>query len=325
VVAEYLMGTYRQRLHVVTDSASSATSMCSGIKTYNAAINVDCDGKQVVPLPRELQATKGYSIGVVTSVPISHATPAAAYANNVSRDDYQDLTRDLIGLPSVAHRDQALAGVDVLLGAGWGDEKDAEPRQGANYVAGNRYLAADDAREVDDQNGGGYVVVQRMAGASGSDGLREAAEKAAGRKTKLLGLFGVSAGHLPYRTADGRFDPTRGERTAEQYSEADLQENPTLAECTAAALHVLESRGDRFWLMVESGDVDWANHNNNIDDSIGAVLSGDAAVKVITDWIDDHGIWSQSLLIVTADHGHYLQLLDPKALTGSATPAPASR
>jgi alkaline phosphatase len=83
---------------------------------------------------------------------------------------------------------------------------------------------------------------------------------------------------------------------------------------TSAAIHVLSARGDRFWLMVEPGDVDWANHQNNIDDSVGAVSSGDDAVKVITDWIDAQNAWDDSLLIVTADHGHMLNLVDAKAL-----------
>ena len=68
--------------------------------------------------------------------------------------------------------------------------------------------------------------------------------------------------------------------------------------------------------MVESGDVDWANHNNNIDNSIGAVLSGDDAVKVITNWVEKNSNWEDSLLIVTADHGHYFQLKKPNLLTG---------
>ncbi len=90
-VSNYLMGTYRQQPDVVTDSAASATSMCSGIKTYNAAINVDVDGHQVETLARTLQANRAFAVGVITSVPISHATPACAYANNVTRNDYQDL------------------------------------------------------------------------------------------------------------------------------------------------------------------------------------------------------------------------------------------
>jgi len=85
---------------------------------------------------------------------------------------------------------------------------------------------------------------------------------------------------------------------------------------TTAALTVLEKNPKGFWLMVEAGDVDWANHDDNIDNSIGAVNSGDAAVKAITDWVEQHSNWMESLLIVTADHGHYLVLEKPELLTG---------
>jgi alkaline phosphatase len=322
VVSDYLMGTFRHRLHVVTDSASSATSMTSGIKTYNAAINVDGDGRQVMPIARRLQADSGFAIGVVTSVPISHATPAAAYANNVSRDDYQDLTRDLIGRSSIAHRQPPLSGVDVLIGAGWGDVASEEARQGRNFVPGNRFLSDEDLAAIDCRNGGKYELAIRTPGREGSGHLREASQRAIAGQHRLLGFFGCAAtGHLPYQTADGRFDPTRGVSRMEKYEPADLAENPTLEDMTNAALDVLAARSDRVWLMVEAGDVDWANHENNIDDSIGAVFSGDAAVAAITAWIDARGAWDDSLLIVTADHGHYFNLVDPAALF-APLPAP---
>jgi alkaline phosphatase len=100
----------------------------------------------------------------------------------------------------------------------------------------------------------------------------------------------------------------------ERYSDADLLENPTLAEMTAAALKVLSTNEHGFWMILDSGDVDWANHGANIDDSIGAVISGDEAVRVITDWVEAHSNWRESLLIVTADHGHYLRILNPELL-----------
>lgn len=313
----YLIGESLTCKQAVTDSASSATSMACGIKTFNDAINVAFDGRQVVPLARELQAD-GFAVGVVTSVPISHATPAAAYANNVWRDDYQDLTRDLLGLPSVAHRDKPLAGVDVLLGAGWGQESLFSDGQGSNFVRGNKYLTKDDLKSVDVDNGGPYVVAQRTAGESGCELLRKAAERARGEHHRLFGFFGVGKGHLPFRTADGNYDPAPGvSMFAEFYSEADVRENPTLADMTRAALDVLETNHRGFWLMVEAGDVDWANHDDNIDSSIGAVLSGDDAFRAIADWVERRDCWDETALIVTADHGHFFVLDDPEALIPS--------
>ena len=92
-----------------------------------------------------------------------------------------------------------------------------------------------------------------------------------------------------------------------------------------AAIDVLAANDQPTWLLVEAGDVDWANHANNIDASIGAVNSGDAAVRVVTDWVEKHSNWQESLLVVTADHGHYLVLDHPELLTrGTPESAPAA-
>lgn len=305
-----------QPRHAYTDSASSASSMTAGLRTFNGSINVDPTGGRVTTIAHELQQ-QGFAVGAVSAVPISHATPAAAYAHNVSRNDYQDLTRDLLGLPSVAHPTSPLPGLDVLIGGGFGDHERQDGRQGDNFVPGNKYLAADDLHRSDVAHGGRYVTAVRTAGQNGTQLLRQAAERAVEGNHRLLGMFGMGdyGGHLPFATADGRYDPVPGEgNRAERYTEADRVENPSLAEMTSAALRVLEQNDTGFWLMVEPGDVDWANHDNNIDNSIGGVLSGDDAVRVITDWVDAHSNWSESLLIVTADHGHMLNLVRPNDL-----------
>ncbi|GIX05267.1 MAG: hypothetical protein KatS3mg114_1136 [Planctomycetaceae bacterium] len=294
--------------------------MTAGIKTANDMVNVDPTGQQVETIAHILQR-EGWGVGVVSSVPISHATPACAYAHNVSRDDFQDLTRDLLGLPSISHPHQPLPGLDVVIGGGFGETKQQDKTQGDNFVAGNVYLTDADRQQVDVRHGGKYVTAVRTAGQAGREVLLHAAQQAKQQRHRLLGFFGLGAykGHLPYRTANGDYRPPIGRaKKAEQYSAADLLENPTLAEMTQAALIALEQH-PRFWLMVEPGDVDWANHDNNIDNAIGAVLSGEEAVKVITDWVEQHSNWEEALLIVTADHGHYLNLVHPERLLPPAS------
>ena len=82
-----------------------------------------------------------------------------------------------------------------------------------------------------------------------------------------------------------------------------------------AALDVLAARSDKMWLMVEPGDVDWANHANNLDNSIGTVISGDEAFAAVANWIEKNVGWKDAALFLTADHGHYLVLDRPEALT----------
>ena len=83
---------------------------------------------------------------------------------------------------------------------------------------------------------------------------------------------------------------------------------------TVAALDVLAAKEKPFWLMVEAGDVDWASHGNDIDAAIGAVKSGDAAFRAITGWVEAHGGWDDTAVIVTSDHGHMFVLEKPEAL-----------
>jgi alkaline phosphatase len=307
--------------HAYTDSSSSAASMTCGVKTYNNGVNVDFSGREVLPIARALQ-DDGFAIGVVTSVPISHATPAAAYANNVHRDDYQDLTRDLLGRPSIFHPG-GLPGVDVLIGAGWGESKDKDGAQGKNFVAGNRYLADDDRAAIDQSHGGNYVIAERTQGKLGIDVLDTAVKQAIAGRHRLFGYFGVAGGHLPFRTADGAYNPVasagnNASAEAETYSIPDVTENVNLGQMAMAAVEVLDAKSDRWWLMIEAGDVDWANHSNNIDNSIGAVLSGEDAFEKLTTWIEANGGWNDTCLILTADHGHYLVLDKPEALATRA-------
>ncbi len=308
------------RRHAMADSAASMTTMTCGVKTYTGSVCVDARGRVLRPVAHEAQA-RGYAIGVVSSVPVSHATPAASYACNVSRADHQDLARDLLGLPSAAHPTHALAGVDVLIGGGWGMRLNVTRRQGTNYVPGNPYIADADIAKADVANGGRYRIVQRTSETPGGPALLEAATAAAAAGQRLFGLFGVvheprpgAGGHIPYSTADGGYNPTTGiSGYTEDYSAADVAENPTLADMTRAALTVLSANTNGFWLMIEAGDVDWAMHDNNIDNTLGSIYGGDDAFRAVTDWCEAKSAWQDTVVIVTSDHGHYFVLENPRA------------
>ena len=91
------------------DSASTATSIATGHKTYSGTIGVDETASQeYATIAEQLKAQKGWEIGIISSVTINHATPAAFYAHQASRNDYYEIGLDLID-----------SGFDYFAGAGF--------------------------------------------------------------------------------------------------------------------------------------------------------------------------------------------------------------
>jgi alkaline phosphatase len=320
-------------IHSYTDSSCSAAEYACGVKSFNNGVNVGPDGAFVPTLYNQLQA-QGWRVGTVTSVPFNHASPAGMYAHNVSRDDYQDLARDMLGLEAIGYKtgkDPKHPGLDVVIGAGWGNEgRDVDyTKQGANAFHGkNMFLAEPDLAAIDVKNGGPYVVSIRESGVDGRERMAAAAKDAATSGKRLFGFYGLpKSSHIPFSTADGDFKPVKSiSGVAEKYSAEDLQENPRLADMARAALEVLGSTPDKpFALFIEAGDVDFALHANNLDNAVGAVFDGEAAFQVVVDWVNTHSNWDDTVVIVTSDHGHYLVLDDPSAIAGTAKDRPAPR
>jgi alkaline phosphatase len=318
-------------LHAYTDSSQSAAEIVSGVKSYNSGLNIADDGKLVTTLFQELQQ-QGWKVGTVTSVPFDHASPAGMYAQNVYRDDYQDLARVMLGLPGIlqqARKAPLLPGLDVVMGTGYGVVTNNESlnAQGENGVGGKLFITDADLKAIDVTNGGKYVVVHTTEGVDAGQALKSAAAIAVKSSARLFGFFGRDGlDHLPYQTTDGRFDPApsinrKGETApAESYTPADRVEQPTLVQMTEAALTVLASDPLRpFALFIEAGDVDFALHANNLDNAIGAVYSGDAAVQTVIRWVEKRSNWTDSMMIVASDHGHYLVVDDLQAIAGSAS------
>lgn len=79
------------------DSASTATSIATGHKTWSGSINVSLDFKdQYETIAEKLKEQKDYKVGVVSSVNINHATPAAFYAHQASRNSYYEIGQEMI-------------------------------------------------------------------------------------------------------------------------------------------------------------------------------------------------------------------------------------
>lgn len=79
----------------ITDSAASGTAIACGGKTNNGRVGVSATGERFESVA-EAAKKNGRKVGVITSVTINHATPAAFYAHNDSRGNYYKIALDMI-------------------------------------------------------------------------------------------------------------------------------------------------------------------------------------------------------------------------------------
>jgi len=82
----------------ITDSASAGTALATGNKTNSGVLNMDGEkAKSFETIAEKLHKQRGWKIGLVTSVNVNHATPAAFFGHQPSRDNYYELSNELLG------------------------------------------------------------------------------------------------------------------------------------------------------------------------------------------------------------------------------------
>ena len=89
-----LCSTYSANRNI-TDSAAGGTAIACGAKTNNEYIGVDPDGNNLESIAYALHG-QGYNVGIMTTVPVNHATPAAFYGHNTSRYGYYEISREIV-------------------------------------------------------------------------------------------------------------------------------------------------------------------------------------------------------------------------------------
>jgi len=92
---------------LVTDSAAASSSWGGGIRVPNGSLNVNADGSFNKPILQKFKAV-GKSVGCVTSVPITHATPAGFCINSDKRSDQPGIALQYLDLR-----------FDVMMGGGF--------------------------------------------------------------------------------------------------------------------------------------------------------------------------------------------------------------
>lgn len=91
----------------ITCSSAAGTAIACGVKTNNGMLGVDPEGNHVESMAYTLK-NEGYNIGIMSSVPINHATPASFYAHNNSRGAYYSISKEI-----------ASSGFEFFAGAGF--------------------------------------------------------------------------------------------------------------------------------------------------------------------------------------------------------------
>lgn len=135
------------------DSASTATSIATGNKTWSGSINVSTDfTKEYETIAEKLKKQKDYKVGIITSVNMNHATPAAFYAHQESRNAYYD-----IGLEMIESNFDYFAGGALL--SPTGEDEKQEDLYSLSEKAGYKVVKTQKEAEALTQEDGKVIVV----------------------------------------------------------------------------------------------------------------------------------------------------------------------
>lgn len=91
---------------MVTDSAAASSSWGGGVRIPNGGINVSASGEEHLPIWQKFKIA-GKMAGCVTTVPITHATPAGFCVNSKSRNSQAEIAEKYLNL-----------GFDIMMGGG---------------------------------------------------------------------------------------------------------------------------------------------------------------------------------------------------------------
>ncbi|WP_225219055.1 alkaline phosphatase [Arthrobacter gallicola] len=270
----------------VTDSAAAATTMSTGVKTYNGAIGVDLDG-QPVPTALEIAAALGKSTGLVTTAQVTDATPAAFGAHVADRGEQSEIARQFL----------ESSRPDVILGGGedhW-------------YPAGNPGRHPDNPPEDPSEESSGTVNLVEQAQADGYEYVWDEAGLLQAQGPKVLGLFANEEMFQYGDDVEEIYEPSVPLPVMTGKA-LELLTAPAAAE--AGARHGGGHGGGGgapngggqdpgFFLMVEDEGIDSMSHVNDAELTIKSGIAFEQSVAVARDFAEADG---NTLLIVVGDH-----------------------
>lgn len=268
----------------ISDSASTATAILSGVKTDNGRIGVDHRGSSCwrsqqyrVKTALHHAIEQGKSVGIVTTTRVQHATPASSYAHSPTRfwysDDNMSTAHKKFGCKDIAQQLYDLKDyIQVIMGGGRqhmvpreeipeGGKRKGKRTDGQNFIKMWK-------EDMKDRNG---RYVHDLKGFNSID---------VNETDYLLGLFSDT---------ELFFKEQRKSRN-----------QPTLQQMTEKAIGILSKNPKGYFLLVESGMIDKGHHQGRAAFAIGEFQQLSDSLQKARDMTSEE----DTLIVTTADHGH---------------------
>lgn len=267
---EGVIGIVRTEPHdaLVVDSAASASQFASGKMSGSEMTGADQHGNSVKTM-LELAQEKGKAVGLVSDTRITHATPASYGAHIKHRKYENEIAQEMLS-----------KNIDVMLAGGlrhW-IPKSANDKKSSTYkmlreLTNNNIKIK--SKRKDELNLLEQAKKQNYFLSFDKKSLKNT------KSNKILGLYSYSGMNNGIINSN----------------EKNYQ--PSLKQMTKKALNVLDKDKDGFFLMVESGQIDWAAHDNDTGTLLHEMIKFSNTIDYVMDWMKGR---DDTILIVSADH-----------------------
>ena len=262
------MQTTYDAFALMTDSASSATAFACGLKAKSGTIGMDQNLANTYKSIAQLAHEAGMKVGILSSVSLDHATPAAYYASVANRGYMNNIATQL-----------AESGYEFFGGGGL-----VAPTGPAR--------SGDTGNNVWDLlKANGYTVLNDRSSI-------EALKDEPMDKVVCINPWLQDSSAMPY-------DVDRKNSENDNLSLAEMTE-VAIANLHSDSKGPHKKWGRRpgrnngFFIMVEGGKIDWACHANDAVATIGDMIDFDNAIGVALDFYRKHP--HDTLIVVTGDH-----------------------
>ncbi len=134
----------------ITDSAAAGTALATGRKTSNGTIGMDSNRKVKLESVADEAKAYGSAVGIISSVSLDHATPAAFYAHQPSRSMAYEIASEI-----------PASGFDFFAGSGFAKPTDKSPSVYDKVAnAGYQVVRGVEAFEALNENTGKLILIQ---------------------------------------------------------------------------------------------------------------------------------------------------------------------